>query len=185
MIAKVNFVSFAAALGFFCLPWLDFQCSGKSKITQSGFQTVTGGGSLGEEVKLKFGDRGDDESQESFDAALYVAVALGCIVLGLLLAFIGLLGGGPPSPALPSLAAMALMLIGLQMKLGFPMEQKIAESFQKPGEDEKNVIADVGKLYAQMNMRIIYRPWIYAELASLFLPIGVAFFAMKPRGEEA
>lgn len=179
MIAKVNFVSFVAALGFFCLPWLDFQCSGKSKITQSGFQTVTGGGSLGEEVKLKFGDRGDDESQESFDAALYVAVALGCIVLGLLLAFIGLLGGGPPSPALPSLAAMALMLIGLQMKLGFPMEQKIVKSYQRDGVKGEAAAVDTSELLTLEKIRIVYRPGIYFELGSLLLPIGVAFFAMR------
>ena len=180
MIAKVNFVSFAAALGFFCLPWLDFQCSDKSKITQSGFQTVTGRGSLGEEVKLKFGDRGDDESQESFDAALYVAVALGCIVLGLLLAFIGLLGGGPPSPALPSLAAMALMLIGLQMKLGFPMEQKIVKSYQRDGVKGEAAAVDASELLTLEKIRIVYRPGIYFELGSLLLPIGVAFFAMRP-----
>jgi hypothetical protein len=97
----------------------------------------------------------------------------------LLLAFIGLLGGGPPSPALPALAAVALILIGLQMKLGFPMEQKIAESFQKPRDEEGNTHADVGKLFAQMNIRIVYRPWIYAELGSLFLPVGIAFFSIK------
>ena len=185
MISKLNFVSFAAALGFFFLPWLDFQCSGKSMVTQSGIQTVSGGGSLGADMKSMAESEKNDENQDGLGVALFAAVALGCVALGLLLAFIALLGGGPPSPALPALAAVALILIGLQMKLGFPMEKKIAESFQKPGEDEKNTIADVSKLYAQMNMRIIYRPWIYAELASLFLPIGVAFFVMKPRGKEA
>jgi hypothetical protein len=44
-----------------------------------------------------------------------------------------MLGGGPPSPALPALAVMALILIGLQMKLGFPMEQKIVKSNQMDG----------------------------------------------------
>jgi hypothetical protein len=185
MIHKFNFLSFAAALGFFFLPWLDFQCSGKSMVTQSGFQTVTSGGSLGEEMKSMSESKKNEEQQDGMGVALFVAVALGCVALGLLLAFIGLIGGGPPSPTLPALAAVALILIGLQMKLGFPMEQKIAESFQKPGADEENAIADVGKLFAQMNMRIVYRPWIYAELGSLFLPIGIAFFAMKPRRGKA
>ena len=126
----------------------------------------------------------NEENQDGFGVALFVAVGLGCVALGLLLAFIGLLGGGPPSPALPALAAVALILIGLQMKLGFPMEQKIAESFQKPGAEEENALADMGKLFAQMNIRIVYRPWIYAELGSLFLPVGIAFFAMKPRGSH-
>jgi hypothetical protein len=184
MIHKLNFVSFAAALGFFFLPWLDFQCSEKSMITQSGFQTVTGGGSFGEDTKSMAESKKNEENQDGFGVALFVAVALGCVALGLLLAFIGLLGGGPPSPALPALAAVALILIGLQMKLGFPMEQKIAESFQKPGAEEENALADVGKLFAQMNIRIVYRPWIYAELGSLFLPVGIAFFAMKPRGSH-
>ena len=121
----------------------------------------------------------NEENQDGFGVALFVAVALGCVALGLLLAFIGLLGGGPPSPALPALAAVALILIGLQMKLGFPMEQKIAESFQKPGAEEENALADMGKLFAQMNIRIVYRPWIYAELGSLFLPVGIAFFSIK------
>ena len=180
MVSKVNFLSFAAALGFFFLPWLDFQCSDKSKITQSGFQTVTGGGSLGEEVKLKFGDQDDDESRESFDAALYVAVALGCIVLGLLLAFIGLLGGGPPSPALPALAAMALILIGLQMKLGFPMEQKIVKLNRMTGIESGAEAVDASERLTLEKIRIVYRPGIYFELGSLLLPIGVAFFAMRP-----
>ncbi|MDA7907615.1 hypothetical protein N9C66_00790 [Akkermansiaceae bacterium] len=184
MIHKLNFVSFATALGFFFLPWLDFQCSEKSMITQSGFQTVTGGGSLGEDTKSMAESKKNEENQDGFGVALFVAVALGCVALGLLLAFIGLLGGGPPSPALPALAAVALILIGLQMKLGFPMEQKIAESFQKPGAEEENALADMGKLFAQMNIRIVYRPWIYAELGSLFLPVGIAFFAMKPRGSH-
>jgi hypothetical protein len=179
MIHKLNFVSFAAALGFFFLPWLDFQCSEKSVITQSGFQTVTGGGLLGEDTKSMAENKKNDEDQDGFGVALFVAVGLGCVALGLLLAFIGLLGGGPPSPALPALAAVALILIGLQMKLGFPMEQKIAESFQKPRDEEGNTHADVGKLFAQMNIRIVYRPWIYAELGSLFLPVGIAFFSIK------
>ncbi|MGB1888081.1 MAG: hypothetical protein ACPHOK_00625 [Akkermansiaceae bacterium] len=131
-------------------------------------------------MKLKFGDRGDDESQESFDAALYVAVALGCIVLGLLLAFIGLLGGGPPSPALPALAATALMLIGLQMKLGFPMEQKIVKSYQRNGVEGEAAAVDANELLTLEKIRIVYRPGIYFELGSLLLPIGVAFFAMRP-----
>jgi hypothetical protein len=179
MICRINFVSFAAALGLFFLPWLDFQCSGKSKITQSGFQTVTGGGSLGEEVEIQFGDRKNDESQGSFDAALYVAVALGCIVLGLLIAFIGLLGGGPPSPALPALAAMALILIGLQMKLEFPMEQKIVKLYQKTGVDGEAAAVDPRELLALEKIRIVYRPGIYFELGILVLPIGIAFFAMR------
>ena len=180
MTSKINFISFAAALGFFFLPWVDFQCSDKSKITQSGFQTVAGGGSLGEEANLKFGDQKNDETQGSLDAALYVAVGLGCVILGLLLAVIGLLGGGPPSPALPALAAMALILIGLQMKLGFPLEQKIVESYQKTGLEEEVAIIDTSKLFAHEKIRIVYCPAIYFELGSLLLPICSAFFAMRP-----
>ena len=179
MISKLNFVSFAAALGFFFLPWLDFQCSEKSKIIQSGFQTITGGGSLEEDVKLKSEDQKNDEWRERLDVALYVAVALGCVALGLLLSFIGLLGGGPPSPALPALAAMALILIGLQMKLGFPMDRKIVESFQKTGVDGRAAAADTGELFAQENIRIVYRSGIYFELGSLLLPISIAFLAMR------
>ncbi len=179
MISKINFASFAAALGFFFLPWLDFQCSDKSKITQSGFQTVTGGGSLGEEVEIQFGDRKNDESRGTFNAALYVAVALGCIVLGLLLAFIGLLGGGPPSPALPALAAMALILIGLQMKLEFPMEQKIIKLYQKAEVGGEAAVVDPRELLTLEKIRIVYCPGIYFELGSLFLPIGIALFAMR------
>ncbi|MDB4441743.1 hypothetical protein N9168_07220, partial [Akkermansiaceae bacterium] len=111
---------------------------------------------------------------------LYVAVALGCIVLGLLLAFIGLLGGGPPSPALPALAAMALILIGLQMKLGFPMEQKIVKLNKMTGVEGRAVAVDTSELLTLEKIRIVYRPGIYFELGSLLLPIGVAFFAMRP-----
>ncbi|MEN8866938.1 MAG: hypothetical protein ABF380_02915, partial [Akkermansiaceae bacterium] len=85
MIPKLNFVSFAAALGFFFLPWLDFQCSEKSMITQSGIQTVSGGGSLGAEMKSMDGSETNDENQDGLGAALFVVVALGCVALGLLL----------------------------------------------------------------------------------------------------
>ena len=178
MIHKLNFLSFAAALGFFFLPWLDFQCSDKSMIVQTGFETVTGGGELGEDMKAL---AETNQDQDGLGVALYVAVALGCVALGLLLAFIGLIGVGAPSPALPSLAAVALILIGLQMKLGFPIEQEMEMRFDKPGrEGSGDASADLAKFFA--GMQIFYKPWIYAELGSLFLPIGIAFFAMKPRG---
>ena len=76
---------------------------------------------------------------------------------------------------------MALILIGLQMKLGFPMEQKIIKLNQNDrrweGGLQQSILAN---LLTLEKIRIVYRPGIYFELGSLFLPIGVALFAMRP-----
>ena len=37
---KINFGSSLLAVFLFCLPWLDFQCSGKTVFTQSGVQGI-------------------------------------------------------------------------------------------------------------------------------------------------
>jgi hypothetical protein len=66
------------------------------------------------------------------------------------------------------------------MKLGFPLEQKIVESYQKTGLEEEVAIIDTSKLFAQEKIRIVYCPAIYFELGSLLLPICSAFFAMRP-----
>ena len=39
---------------------------------------------------------------------------------------------------------------------------------------------DTSELLTLEKIRIVYRPGIYFELGSLLLPIGVAFFAMRP-----
>ncbi|MDB4472568.1 hypothetical protein N9031_01815, partial [bacterium] len=72
------------------------------------------------------------------------------------------------------------ILIGLQMKLGFPMEQKIVKLNKMTGVEGRAVAVDTSELLTLEKIRIVYRPGIYFELGSLLLPIGVAFFAMRP-----
>jgi hypothetical protein len=75
---------------------------------------------------------------------------------------------------------MALILIGLQMKLGFPMEQKVVKLNRMTGIESGAEAVDASERLTLEKIRIVYRPGIYFELGSLLLPIGVAFFAMRP-----
>ncbi len=51
MIQKLNIGTTLAVLVLFFLPWIDIQCSQKSFATQTGIQTIYGGGSPSEEMK--------------------------------------------------------------------------------------------------------------------------------------
>lgn len=175
MIAKFNVVSFAAALFCFFLPWLDFQCSQKVVLSQSGFQSIYGGGTIEPEFASQQKQPENDSSNE-IDPAIFIAGAFFCVVSGLLLSLISLFRGGRPGIAIPALAAMALILVGLQMKVRFPLELYFAKSMNPGKEGTPNL----GTLLMQSNTKIAYRPWIYFELGALVLPLGIAFFGMKP-----
>ncbi len=179
MIAKLNFVSFAAALFCFFLPWLEFQCSEKVVVSQSGFQSTYGGGTLGPEFESRQQAGKENDSSNEIDPAIFIAGAFFCVVGGFLLSLISLFRRGRSGIAIPALAGIALILVALQMKIGFPLEHSVTKASKSGGGGT----ASLGQRLVSMNTRVVYRPWIYFELGALISPLGIAFFAMKPRKE--
>ncbi|MDB4265349.1 hypothetical protein N9891_01225 [bacterium] len=183
MAAKINIVSFAGALFLFFVPWLDFQCSGKTMITQSGFQAVYGGGSVDpqfESASKKDSEKEKKDGKKKGPGMAYLlGVAFVAIVAGLIVSLFMFRKSAAKSKIASALAALALILIALQMMLGFPMEQEITKSMAEQNDENAG-----GIFFAQLNLGIVYRPWIYLELAFLACPLAVAFFRMQPKRAE-
>lgn len=185
MIPKLNFLSFAAALSLFLLPWLDLQCSQKSKVTQTGLQTITGQVALSDGIIEQAGAEKEHQSdQEKLEPALFVSVGFGCIGLGVILSFAGMWRKGAPSIILPCLAATALILMALQMLLGFPLEDKAKNSLTPKDADRREADFDIAEALDILEMRVVYRPWVYAELGLLALPLALAYFGLKTDYED-
>jgi len=88
MIAQLDFVSLAAALSCSFLPWLDFQCSEKVVVSQSGFQSTYGGGTVGPEISALVGDQKESRPSNEIDPAVFVEGAFFCVLTGLFLSLI-------------------------------------------------------------------------------------------------
>jgi len=101
-------------------------------LTQNGYQTIYAGASLSKELESMSDNEKAESTEESEDSpgfALLVALALLLIVGTVITSLIGLLRGGTrvelASSALP---AIALVLLLIQLLIGFPLERAIAES---------------------------------------------------------
>ena len=186
---KINLATLLGALVIFFLPWLDMQCNGNSMVTQTGFQAVSGGGTLSEEMKNLAnlgGDKSKDSDGEAKDknpvAALakndrpsqawLAAGALLLIALALILAVRAVLSANANdlSP-IALLATMALGFVALQLLLGFPLEAtaKQALAASQNGDAAKDTpFASLGA--AMVRIQVIRQPWIWAELAFLAVP---------------
>lgn len=189
MSSKINFASFAAALALFFLPWLDFQCSEKTMVTQSGIQIAYGGASASPQFETSGSgssneSKDDDEMEDSLGGvSVLVGLAFVAVVVGLITAFLIFRGSRMPAKVVPGLAGLALASIGLQMMVGFPIEKSVKES-QSPSGPEgeaKDGMKQMGAMLAQINIGVVYRPWLYLEMAFLALPLSVAFFGMQPK----
>lgn len=180
---KINLAALAGALVIFFFPWLDMQCNSKSMVTQTGIQSIYGGGNLSEELEnlANLGANKDAENKDSAPAfseddspapAWLAAGALLLIVLSLILAARGLLS--PKADDLSNivlLATMALGFVALQLLVGFPIEASARAAMAKaqegqPGSD--NPLAGLGAAMVRIN--VIRQPWIWAELAFLAVP---------------
>jgi len=195
MSAKINLASFSAALFLFFVPWLDFKCAGNAMFSQSGVQATYGGGSLSPQFEKMLEKSAEDKDenkggkeQNSLGVAVFVALALFVVIAAFVISLL-IFRGAAFNPLLaPMAGGVAIILIGLQMMLGFPVETKIAEdmsSKNQGAQDEGNSFAEMGEMVSAMNIGVEYRPWIYLELASLACPLLFAFFGAKPKKADA
>jgi len=176
MFKKLNLASSLAALIFFAFPWIDIQCSGKSLATQSGFQVIYGGGSPSAELE-RMGDSGQSKkstsSGESMGFAPLVALALIAVIGSIVCAFMAIFRGGERADKLSSgLPAAALLLLVLQLIVGFPVEKEMIESMSKGTTTDQAGSDNFGNSMAtaMMNIQAKTAPAFYLELLALGIP---------------
>lgn len=171
MITKLNLLTTFGALVLFFLPWIDIQCNQRSMITQSGFQTITGDGSLSDDFKKLHEDQDHDKDQnkDKLDPAIFVAAAFLLVILAFGLALASAFGRRNRDRSVGILTAMALACILAQMALQFPAEKDINRSLKPGASDHDDPIArSIGS--ALTDIKVLYRNPLYFELALLALP---------------
>lgn len=181
VLQKINLMTSLAALILFFLPWIDIQCSGKSMATQTGIQTIYGGGSPAQDMeafekenKMKRGGGSDDESMGS---APLVALAFLTVAGAVVAAFLAIQFTGESKHNFTGiLCAVALGLLALQMMIGFPVKRSLggqvaAQSKTEQRTDEPFEGFGEGMAQAMMvQIQIRHLPALYIELVLLGLP---------------
>ena len=181
MIQKLNIGTTLAALVLFFLPWIDIQCSQKSMATQTGIQTIYGGGSPSEDMKA-FAEKngqmksGGGKNDESMGYSPLVAIALLAVLSAVVISFKALRSREEPKTNLVGiLCATALVLISAQMMIGFPVKKNLGKSMAESSKTERSgdPMDDLGSGMAtamMMNIQICHLPALYIELLMLGLP---------------
>ena len=175
MTKKINLGATIGALLLFFLPWVDFQCSGKSLLTQSGFQTITGKASLAGEMKQMQEQMGGGEAEQddNVDMAVFVALALVAVIAAAGFALLGLQSADPSrNNVVAILCGVALALLLLQMMVGFPAERDLKEQMSEqsgtPGDPANEMGAVMG---AAMGLSVKYMFALWLELVLLAIPV--------------
>lgn len=181
MIQKPNIGTSLAALFLFFLPWIDIQCSGNSFATQSGIQTIYGGGSVTDEMKA-FGEENGQiksnkaEQDESMGYPPLVALAFLAVAGAVVVSFKALRSGDEPQTNLAGiLCATALGLITAHKMIGFPVKKNLGKSLAEASKTETsdNPMHGLGKGMAEammLQIQVRHRPALYIELILLGLP---------------
>lgn len=177
MTHKINLGSVLIALFLFFLPWIDFQCSGKTLITQSGVQSVYGGGSLSDELEaMAKKNGGSEDSQESMGIALMVGIGF---LATLVAVGIGVLAYREPNKypehTVAVLSGVALLCILIQMSVGFPIKKEMYEKMggKEQKEQADNPFSDMGEMMGAMSINIEYTNAFYLCMIALGIPVGV------------
>jgi len=195
MFKKVKLGSSLAALIIFAFPWVDIKCTGISVATQSGFQVVSGGATASKGMEAMGSDSSVKKAQsadESLGFAPLVALALIVVIGSVIFAFISVFQGSERSDRLSSvMAAVALLLLLIQLMVGFPAKKAMIEAMAKEnsevqtGEDETGAEmdelgAEMDELGAEMaesmaaamaaNIRVKAVTGFYLELLALGIP---------------
>ena len=195
MFKKVKLGSSLAALIIFAFPWVDIKCTGISVATQSGFQVVSGGATASKGMEAMGSDSSVKKAQsadESLGFAPLVALALIVVIGSVIFAFISVFQGSERSDRLSSvMAAVALLLLLIQLMVGFPAKKAMIAAMAKEnsevqtGEDETGAEmdelgAEMDELGAEMaesmaaamaaNIRVKAVTGFYLELLALGIP---------------
>jgi hypothetical protein len=181
VLQKINLVTALAALILFFLPWIDIQCSGRSMATQTGIQTIYGGGSPAQDMeafeKESGGKRGGGSNDKSMGLAPLVALALLAVIGAVVSAFLAIRYAGESYNHLTGiLCAVALGLLALQMMIGFPVKKNLGEQVAAQSKTELRAdqpFKEFGEGMAQammMQIQIKHLPALYIELILLGIP---------------
>ncbi len=139
MFKKVKLGSSLAALIIFAFPWVDIKCTGISVATQSGFQVVGGGATASKGMEAMGSDSSIKKAQsanESLGFAPLVALALIAVIGSVIFGFITVFQGSERSDSLSSgLAAVALLLLLIQLMVGFPAKEGMIEAAAKENSE--------------------------------------------------
>ena len=196
---KVRLGSVLAALVMFAFPWLDIQCSGKSLATQTGFQVIIGDGSPDPQLEALASD--EDKKELSRDesigdandlttkqligdlwdhfwdrGSLLVALALIAIIGAFGFSFIAVFRDSERTERLTSvLSASALLLLLVQLLIGFPVKRNLEEHLSKNSSDSQTDDGGFGSemgevLGAMVNIQVNKTPAFYLELLALGIP---------------
>lgn len=182
MIQKLHIGTTLAALVLFFLPWIDIQCSQNSFATQTGIQTIYGGGSPSKEIKsfidedrqMKSGD--EKKGDESAGYSPLVALALLAVICAVFVSFKALRSNDESQNRLVGIfCATALILISAQMMMGFPVKESLgksmAEASKANASDASMKEFSSGMAVAMMmNIQVRHLPALYIELIMLGLP---------------
>jgi hypothetical protein len=127
----ISLASLVAGAVLFFLPWLEFQCQGKTILQQSGLQIVTGRATVGEVLakmnpEVKSRQTGGDGIEMGF-----LSLASGMFLLfAAAAAWRQVREGGDDPASAGVLAGIALVLVCIQMAVGFPIERSIREGLK-------------------------------------------------------
>jgi hypothetical protein len=185
MVTKLNLLATLGALILFFLPWIDIQCSQRTMITQSGVQSIYGGGTLADEFNT--GKENDDKFNSDKDRpapAILIGLALLLTIVAFGLALSSAFGRKNRDRSVGLVCAAALILIVLQIILKFPGERDIAQSMNKGKVDSGDLSASLGS--ALIDIRVEYRTPLNLELAALGLPVILLLNSLidKRRSEQ-
>ena len=177
MTQKLNLGTALGALVIFFLPWLDFQCQGKSFIQQTGIQTITGKASLApgfESLAKNQGNGGkNDTTGKDGPKSVLAALALIAIVGAIIAALLSLrsaTGGGNNLAGV--LCAIALGLLVVQAAIGFPAARDLEEKMrtEQSGNRAEDPLGQMASAAVASTIQTKYFPAFYFELALLGLP---------------
>jgi hypothetical protein len=167
---KISLVSLVAGAVMFLLPWVEVQCKGRTFLRQTGVQAAVGAVSIAEEFT-----QGAKMQQPDGDKSLgigFLIVASGAFTgVALLAAWRAVKNDYHEPEKIGRYAGIAAGLIGVQMLIGFPLEQGLREAL-KTGLDGKG--KDPLEAAVQQQVAAVfqpkYMPALYLYLAALAVP---------------
>lgn len=207
-LTKINFVALSLAVLVFMLPWSDIQCNGRDVATQSGLQSVWGGVSLSDEFEqLGAADSpgGDESGKDDIGIGLITFVVLLCVLAGAIIAGLVVFMNKPPviDPAI--LACVALLLLVVQVVIGFPVDRAVKGANQDMGSGPRDgAVGALGNespsifgaqpksggpnpdealargLSAAMGIKTQRTGWFYLELLLLAIPTALLIYQRLP-----
>ena len=153
-------------------------------ITQSGVQTIYGGGSLSSEMEAMAKKNGGDASEisgkskdgeDDIGAAPLIVISLLATILAAVVAVLAYRNPERfPAYSVGALTGVALLFIFIQMAMGFPIKKDVYDSMGgEKTESADNPMGEAAGMMAMMNINIKYTNVFWLNLIALGIPVGV------------